>query len=170
MRVLITGATGGIGRALSAHLNAQGHEAVPLRRGSAQRPAAGGPSWDPAAGRLEASTLSGFDAVVHLSGANIGDGRWSEARKRVLVAHSGSVKTNTSTAAYGPLDPFGVVGGINFAKEPPARAVRNPLIRATNCASVVSGGTTMLRAAESLPTTLNEGTLKIGRASCRERV
>ncbi len=84
MRVLITGASGGIGRALRTHLAAQGHEAVPLRRETGLRAASDGPSWDPAAGRLEASALAGFDAVVHLSGANIGDGRWTAARKRVL--------------------------------------------------------------------------------------
>ncbi len=84
MRVLITGATGGIGRALSAHLVTQGHEALPMRRDTGPHSTAGGPGWDPAAGRLDASALSGFDAVVHLSGANIGEGRWTAARKREL--------------------------------------------------------------------------------------
>lgn len=84
MRVLITGASGGIGRALSAHLASQGHEAVPLRRGA--NDGAAGPSWDPAARRLDATVLAGFDAVVHLSGANIGEGRWTAARKRELWA------------------------------------------------------------------------------------
>lgn len=82
MRVLITGATGGIGRALGAHLVDRGHDVVPLRRGAATQ--GGGLSWDPAAGRLDARTLAGFDAVIHLSGANIGEGRWTAARKREL--------------------------------------------------------------------------------------
>ena len=34
---------------------------------------------------IDASGLEGADAVVHLAGAGIGDRRWSEARKRVLV-------------------------------------------------------------------------------------
>ncbi len=84
MRVLITGATGGIGRGLSAHLQAGGHEAIGLRRGPSATSAQQGPSWDPARGVLDAGALTGFDAVVHLSGANIGDGRWTEARKREL--------------------------------------------------------------------------------------
>lgn len=83
MRVLITGATGGIGRALTDHLRGTGHEVVGLRRetGAAVGP---GPSWDPARGILEPGTLTGFEAVVHLSGANIGEGRWTDARKREL--------------------------------------------------------------------------------------
>lgn len=82
MRVLITGVTGGIGRALSDYLPVRGHEVTPLRRGS--RGPASAPSWDPAHGDLDAGVLSGFDAVVHLGGASIGEGRWTAGRKRVL--------------------------------------------------------------------------------------
>ncbi|MCC6236770.1 MAG: TIGR01777 family protein [Dehalococcoidia bacterium] len=86
MRVLITGATGGIGRALTDHLRQAAHEVTGLRRETGAASGKPGPSWDPARGILEAGTLSGFDAVVHLSGANIGEGRWTEARKRELWA------------------------------------------------------------------------------------
>ncbi|MFN8638928.1 MAG: TIGR01777 family oxidoreductase [Dehalococcoidia bacterium] len=88
MRVLITGASGGIGRALGAYLREQAHEVTPLRRvtGSAPLDSSNGPVWDPARGLLDARTLADFDAVVHLSGANIGEGRWTEARRRVLWA------------------------------------------------------------------------------------
>jgi uncharacterized protein (TIGR01777 family) len=39
--------------------------------------------WDPVAGQLDAGA-DGADAVVHLAGASIADGRWTPARKRVL--------------------------------------------------------------------------------------
>ncbi len=39
--------------------------------------------WDPRAGTLEQSA-DGADAVVHLAGASIAEGRWTAARKRVL--------------------------------------------------------------------------------------
>src|SRR5262245_57062405 len=84
MRVMVTAPSGGIARKLRAHLEAQGHEVVPLRREGGSKGVASGPTWDPARGRLEASALSGLDAVVHLSGANIGAGRWTEARKHEL--------------------------------------------------------------------------------------
>ncbi len=42
--------------------------------------------WDPAAsdGGLGPPALSGFDAIVHLSGAPVAGGRWTPARKRLL--------------------------------------------------------------------------------------
>lgn len=82
MRVGITGSTGLIGTALSAHLAAVGHEVVPLARTSASEPQATG--WNPAAGWIAPTTFEGCDAVVHLAGASIGEGRWTTARKRVL--------------------------------------------------------------------------------------
>ena len=40
--------------------------------------------WQPTAQQLEAGALAGFDAVVHLGGAGIGDKRWSAARKQEI--------------------------------------------------------------------------------------
>ena len=41
-------------------------------------------AWNPAKGQIDAARLEGVDVAIHLSGANIGDGRWTEARKREL--------------------------------------------------------------------------------------
>jgi hypothetical protein len=41
--------------------------------------------WDPEAGTIDSTGLEGTDAVIHLAGAGIGDRRWSEARKQLLV-------------------------------------------------------------------------------------
>jgi hypothetical protein len=38
--------------------------------------------WNPATGEIEAEKLEGFDAVVHLAGENLSEGRWTEERKR----------------------------------------------------------------------------------------
>ena len=83
MRVLVTGASGLIGSTLCEKLLETGHEPVRLVR----REATGADEifWDPAAGTIDAEALEGFDAVVHLAGAGIGDKRWSEARKRELA-------------------------------------------------------------------------------------
>ena len=40
--------------------------------------------WDPAAGELDASRLQGVDAIVNLSGENLGK-RWTDARKREIL-------------------------------------------------------------------------------------
>ena len=82
MRVLITGASGFIGRALTDRLSVAGHEPIALRRGQGL---AGGPSWDPDAGVIDDGALEGVDAVVHLAGESIG-GRWTNAKKQELLS------------------------------------------------------------------------------------
>ena len=85
MRVLVTGSTGLLGTALVPRLKLEGHEVVRLVR----RPSPLGPFeafWDPAAGRLDGEAVEGFDAVVHLSGENLAEGRWTGARKVALRA------------------------------------------------------------------------------------
>ena len=99
MRVAMTGSTGLIGSALAARLEAGGHEVVRIRRGGEDEP---GADWDPAGGWIRDGAFAGHDAIVNLSGANIGGGRWSGARRaelrssridltRVLVEHLGSL-------------------------------------------------------------------------------
>lgn len=80
-RVLISGSTGLLGSATSRLLAAQGWQVVPLVRRDA-RAGENAVSWNPAAGKLNANDLENFDAVVHLSGENIGTGRWTKARKK----------------------------------------------------------------------------------------
>ncbi len=83
MRILISGATGLIGTALSASLRSDGHTVSRLvRPGGSQ--SAGDVPWDPATGQLQAAAIEGVDAVVNLSGASVGEGRWTEARKKIL--------------------------------------------------------------------------------------
>jgi uncharacterized protein (TIGR01777 family) len=79
MRVLNTGSHGLIGSALAADLESDGHAVVRLVRQG------GSPSWDPGRGTLDPSVLQGVDAVVHLAGAGIADGRWSPGRRREIL-------------------------------------------------------------------------------------
>ena len=82
LRVAISGAGGLIGAALCALLTTGGHEVRRLVR----RPGRDGEiEWDPAAGTIDAASLRGLDAVVHLGGESLGGGRWSAARKARLV-------------------------------------------------------------------------------------
>ena len=83
MRVLITGSSGLIGRALIASLAADDAEVFRLVRREPR--AANEIRWDPAAGVLDPESLERFDAVVHLAGAGIGDRRWSDERKQVIL-------------------------------------------------------------------------------------
>ncbi|MEW6338716.1 MAG: TIGR01777 family oxidoreductase [Acidobacteriota bacterium] len=82
MRILVSGANGFIGGALSARLRAGGHEVNALtRRPGASRGEVG---WDPMAGSLDPAAVEGFDAVVHLAGEEIGAGRWTARRKEAI--------------------------------------------------------------------------------------
>ena len=82
MRIAVTGASGLIGGALVSTLAAEGHEVLRLVR---REPRAGGEvHWDPETRSIDASALEGLDAVVHLAGENIAEGRWTAARKARL--------------------------------------------------------------------------------------
>ena len=80
MDVAISGASGLLGSALAASLQADGHRVVRFVRGGVTKSDEIG--WDPDAGRIDAPALEGIDAVVHLAGAGIGDRRWTTAQKR----------------------------------------------------------------------------------------
>ena len=83
MRVAITGSTGLVGAALARSLEARGDEVARIRRGPANAESA---DWAPDEGWIRADAFAGCDAVVHLAGASIGEGRWTPARKAVLRA------------------------------------------------------------------------------------
>ena len=81
MRVLISGSTGLIGQRLVDDLTRNGDTVVRLVRGAS--PVTGEKiQWSPATGDVDASRLEGFDAVIHLAGESIADGRWTEAKKK----------------------------------------------------------------------------------------
>lgn len=84
MDIVISGASGLIGTALTESLIAQGHRPIALVRRNA-KPGADEIAWDPSAGTIDSASLEGLDAVVHLAGAGIGDKKWSDDRKRVIL-------------------------------------------------------------------------------------
>jgi uncharacterized protein (TIGR01777 family) len=81
MDVLISGATGLIGSALIPELEAKGHTVRRLTRHPRQE---GDIRWDLYAGTIDGD-LSGIDAVVHLAGESIAEGRWTEEKKRRIL-------------------------------------------------------------------------------------
>ena len=83
MRIAISGASGLVGQALVPFLTTAGHRVDRLVRRPAQGPDE--ITWDPAAGTVDLAALEGVDAVIHLAGENVGDGRWTEARKRAIL-------------------------------------------------------------------------------------
>lgn len=84
MRVVIGGAGGFLGTALSASLRADGHEVVRLVRRTPEGP--GEVSWSPADGALDPAALAGADVAVNLAGVGVGDRRWTAAYKQQIRA------------------------------------------------------------------------------------
>ena len=82
MKIIISGASGLIGKPLVASLRKHGHEVVQLVR---RAPQATEKQWNPSAGQLDIAVLDGADAVIHLSGAGIGDRRWTAKYKQELL-------------------------------------------------------------------------------------
>ena len=83
MRIVISGASGLVGRSLAQLLLANRHEVARLvRPGAKAEP--GDVRWDPAAATIDMAAMEGAEAVVHLSGASIAAGRWTSARKAEL--------------------------------------------------------------------------------------
>ena len=82
-RVVLAGASGMIGQALSAFLTTQGHQVLRLVRRPARM--ADEREWDPARGRLEPAVFDGVHAVINLAGASIAGQRWSASRLGALI-------------------------------------------------------------------------------------
>lgn len=82
MRVLISGASGLIGQALTKSLRADGHCVLHLVRNAPQNEYE--VRWDPSAGTYDAQPLTDLDVAVNLNGAGVGDRRWSAEYKQLL--------------------------------------------------------------------------------------
>jgi uncharacterized protein (TIGR01777 family) len=90
MHIVVTGGTGFIGRPLCASLVQEGHRVTLLtkRKEEAQRlfgSAVTAVEWNGTETGAWEQSLEGADAVINLAGAPIADGRWTDARKRLLT-------------------------------------------------------------------------------------
>ena len=82
MNILITGATGLIGRALTEALTTEGHKIYPLVRNENSREPF---YWQPEKNIIHLDESINIDAVIHLAGENIAEKRWSETRKQEIL-------------------------------------------------------------------------------------
>lgn len=93
-RIIVTGAGGLIGRALTRRLTELGYEVVPFRSRRS------GPcAMNPADGSIDRASLEGAHAVVHLAGESIAQ-RWSDsARERILSSRRDGTRLLADTLA-----------------------------------------------------------------------
>jgi uncharacterized protein (TIGR01777 family) len=76
MKIAVTGSHGMIGSALVGALESAGHRPLRIVRSTPTGPDE--ITWDPVAGTIDARSLEGVDAVVHLAGKHIGRPWWTE--------------------------------------------------------------------------------------------
>ena len=100
MKLLISGAKGLVGSALTAAWRSQGHRVLTLVR----KPADLGVDailWSPPDGGPDPSAIEGLDAMIHLSGEPIAGGRWTAERKAAIFS-SRTENYATSLSAKSP--------------------------------------------------------------------
>ena len=90
-RVIVTGATGLIGRAVCKQLNAKGYQVVvfsrdPRKARGTVPGAAEYVAWEPAEHGAWAGALEGAHGVIHLAGASLFGKRWTPEYKREIIA------------------------------------------------------------------------------------
>ncbi|AMV23469.1 Epimerase family protein [Gemmata sp. SH-PL17] len=107
LTIAVTGSRGLIGSELVPFLTTGGHQVVRLLTGDATPPYDDGTKWvawkpdQP----LATDTFDGVDAVIHLAGDNVAEGRWTDAKKqKILDSRTGPTRAIAQSIAALPLD------------------------------------------------------------------
>lgn len=85
MKILVTGATGLIGRRLCQSLSGEGHTVIALSRSPEKAGSLDvreAHKWEPESGPPPEQALSGVEAVAHLAGEPIAAHRWTDEQKK----------------------------------------------------------------------------------------
>ncbi len=81
MKILVSGASGFIGKAIADSLSQKGYKVVSLHRNTTQKT----PYWDIENKAIELGDDQQIDVVIHLAGENIAQGRWSKKKKERIL-------------------------------------------------------------------------------------
>jgi uncharacterized protein (TIGR01777 family) len=108
-KVLITGGSGLIGRRLSFLLKSRGYEVRILSRSNNPKNSYKTFLWNISEKTINDSAFEDLNHIIHLAGAGIADKRWSEKRKKEIIASrvaSTNLLYNTVKRLKTPLDSF----------------------------------------------------------------
>jgi NAD dependent epimerase/dehydratase family enzyme len=85
--VLITGGTGLIGTALTNALVQKDYDVIVLSRSkkSSTQKKISYAAWNVVNQTIDEAAVKNADYIVHLAGANVAEGRWTEERKKEIV-------------------------------------------------------------------------------------
>ncbi|NLR94675.1 TIGR01777 family oxidoreductase [Flammeovirga agarivorans] len=110
MKVLITGGSGLVGQEISDKLYSRGDEVRWLSRKEDLNARYKRYKWDIQNDFIDDKALEGIDAVIHLAGKSVGDGRWTDtAKKEILESRTKSTHL--------------LMGKINSMENPPKTVV-----------------------------------------------
>jgi uncharacterized protein (TIGR01777 family) len=84
--VLISGGSGLVGKHLGKSLQERGFDIILLSRSKKNKEHVPSYLWDLAKGEIDSEAIASADYIIHLSGANIGEKRWTPARKEEIKA------------------------------------------------------------------------------------
>src|SRR5438128_1896403 len=84
-KILITGGSGLLGKAISQKLLSQGHLPVWLSRSAGHDNTIQKFRWDIEKGYIDPEAFNGVDAVVHLAGAGVMDKSWTRKYKQEIL-------------------------------------------------------------------------------------
>jgi len=85
MKIVVAGGTGFIGEPLVRRLVARGEDVTVLTRNPQKVEAGRGVQWDGRTQGAWSADVANADVIINLAGENIGEGRWTDARKKRLV-------------------------------------------------------------------------------------
>lgn len=113
MIIAISGSSGLIGNALRSHLRHEGHRVRAIvRHQPGQEAGRDDIRWDIDAGKIEADKLEKVDAVIHLAGEPIADGKWTNAKKQhIRDSRVNSTALLSKAIAKMPLPPHVLLSG-----------------------------------------------------------
>lgn len=83
--ILLTGGTGMVGSKLTQLLLNKGHTVSHLSRTPGSNTNVKTYLWNVSAGQIDEQCINGVDAIVHLAGANVAEGRWTDSRKKEII-------------------------------------------------------------------------------------
>ena len=155
--ITITGGTGLIGAVLTKKLLEKGHDVIVLTR--QPQPAKGKihyKVWDVANGQIDTTAITEADYLVHLAGANVADGRWTEKRKQLIVdsrVKSGELLTKTLNSQPNRVKAVISASGIGWYGPDPQIPNPRPFVETDQAATDFLGATCRLWEESILPVT-----------------
>jgi len=109
VHVVVGGASGFLGTALTTHLRARGHEVTRLIRSG--DPAGDASIWDPYTGRIDQVLIDRADAVVNLTGSPISKWPRTKARRQEILSSRVSATKTLATAVAASSTPTVFISG-----------------------------------------------------------